>query len=126
MDVKITVREVSGVSVIRLHGRIVLGPESSSLRDAIKQAVADGKLKILLDMSEVTYIDSAGLGILVAGYVSGRNHGASIKLSGLGNKFREIMQITRLFTIFDIYDTSALAIARFSETEVSLAAGGNS
>jgi anti-sigma B factor antagonist len=124
MDVKITFQEVSGVSVIGLNGRIVLGQESSALRDAVKQLVADGKKKIVLDMSNVSYIDSAGLGILVASYVSAKTQGASIRLSSLGNKFREIMQITRLFTIFDIYDSTAAAIDSFPDNKVSAVAAG--
>jgi len=124
MDVKITFQEVSGVSVIGLNGRIVLGQESSALRDAVKHMVADGKKKIVLDMSNVSYIDSAGLGMLVASYVSAKTQGASIRLSSLGNKFREIMQITRLFTIFDIYDSTAAAIASFPDNKVSAVAAG--
>jgi len=124
MDVKITFQEVSGVSVIGLNGRIVLGQESSALRDAVKHVVADGKKKIVLDMSNVSYIDSAGLGILVASHVSAKTQGASMRLSSLGNKFQEIMQITRLFTIFDIYDSTATAIDSFSENKISAVAAG--
>jgi anti-sigma B factor antagonist len=124
MSVKVKIQEIDGVSVVGLSGRIVLGEESGALREAVKGLMTGGKKKVVLDMSDVTYIDSAGLGILVAAYVSAKGQGASIRLCALGNKFREVLQITRLLTIFEVYDTPAAAVASFLESNASATAAG--
>jgi len=125
MSVAVTIEEVDGVSVVGLTGRIVLGEESGTLRETVKNLIAAGKQKIVLDMSNVTYIDSAGLGILVAAHVSAKTQGASISLCALGQKFREVLQLTRLLTIFDVYDTRTAAIDGFLQKSASKAAAGN-
>lgn len=124
MSVKVTIQEVDGVSVVGLNGRIVLGEESIALREAVKSLIAAGKKNVVLNMSNVTYIDSAGLGILVAAYVSAKNQGASIRLCALGHKFHEVLQITRLLTVFDVYDTQAATIDSFLENNASTAVAG--
>ena len=93
-----------------LNGRIVLGPESSALREKVKNLIAAGKKKIVLNMTDVTYIDSAGLGMLVAAHVSAKNEGVPLLLSNLGEKFHDVLQLTRLLTVFNVYDTEAEAI----------------
>jgi anti-sigma B factor antagonist len=113
MILRMTDKEVNGVSVVTLDGRIVLGEESHFLREKLKGLIAAGKKKIVLNMADVNYIDSAGLGILVAAYVSARNQGASVRLCQLGKKFQEVMQMTRILTIFDVYDTEAEAVSSF-------------
>src|SRR5579862_3402975 len=108
-----TNREVDGVAVIGLEGRIVLGEESNALREKVKGLLAAGQKKVVLNMTDVTYIDSAGLGALVAAHHSARTQGASLKLSNLGSKFKEILQVTKLLTVFDVYDSEAAAVASF-------------
>jgi len=108
-----TSKEVDGVSVVALSGRIVLGEESSSLRERVKSLLAAGKKKIVLNMSNVTYIDSAGLGMLVAAHVSAKHEGAALHLSNLGVKFHDVLQLTRLLTVFSVYDSEAEAIRSF-------------
>jgi len=108
-----TSREVDGVSVLALDGRIVLGEESNALREKVKSLIAEGKKKIVLNMNNVTFIDSAGLGTLVALHHSAKSNGAQLKLCHLGTKFREVLQITKLLTVFDVYDTEAAAVASF-------------
>ena len=115
MALKITEREVDGISVLTLDGRIVLGEESNALREGVKRLLAAGKKKIVLNMSNVTYIDSAGLGTLVASHHSARTQGASLRLSNLGAKFQEVLQVTKLLTVFEVHDTEAAAIASFSK-----------
>lgn len=105
--------EVDGVSVVELDGRIVLGEESNSLREKIKGLIAEGKKKIVLNMANIKYIDSAGLGTLVAAHLSAKTQGASVRLCHLGNKFHEVLQMTKLLTIFDVYDTEAAAVSSF-------------
>jgi anti-sigma B factor antagonist len=113
MALKITVREVDGIGVVGLDGRVVLGDESNALREQVKKMLAAGKKKIVLNMDNVTYIDSAGLGALVAAHHSARTQGASLKLSNLGSKFQEILQVTKLLTVFEVYDSEAAAISSF-------------
>jgi anti-sigma B factor antagonist len=114
MALKMTNSEVNGTSVVTLDGRIVLGEESQALRQELKSLIAEGKKQIVLNMDNIKYIDSAGLGILVAAHVSAKLQGASIKLSNLGRKFQEVLQITKLITVFEVCNTEAVAVASFS------------
>ena len=113
MALKISQREVDGVTVVALDGRIVLGEESTALREKIKSLLAEGKKKIVLNMAEIKYIDSAGLGTLVAAHLSAKNQGASVRLCHLGKKFHDVMQVTKLLTVFDVYDTEEAAVSSF-------------
>jgi anti-sigma B factor antagonist len=113
MSLKITNSEVEGVSLVALNGRIVLGEESTALREKLKSLIAGGKKKIVLNMAEIDYIDSSGLGALVAAHLSAKNAGASLRLCNLGKKFHEVMQLTKLLTVFDVYDTEAAAVRSF-------------
>jgi anti-sigma B factor antagonist len=110
---KMTNREVDGVSVVALDGRIVLGEESNALREKVKSLLAEGKKKIVLNMNNITFIDSAGLGTLVAAHHSAKSQGSSLRLSHLGSKFQEVLQITKLLTVFEVFDTEAEAVASF-------------
>lgn len=110
-----TNREVDGVSVVALDGRIVLGEESNALREKVKSMIAEGKKKVVLNMGNITFIDSAGLGTLVAAHHSAKSQGASLKLAHLGSKFQEVLQITKLLTVFDVYGTEAEAVASFGK-----------
>jgi anti-sigma B factor antagonist len=116
MSLKITDSVVDGVTLVSLTGRIVLGEESNALREKLKSLIAGGTLKIVLNMAEIDYIDSSGLGTLVAAHLSAKNAGASVRLCNLGNKFYEVMQVTKLLTVFDVYDTEAAAVSSFSSS----------
>jgi anti-sigma B factor antagonist len=111
---KMTTREVDDVTVVALDGRIVLGEESNALREKVKSLVAEGKKKIVLNMANISFIDSAGLGTLVAAHHSAKGQGASLRLCHLGAKFSEVLQITKLMTIFEVYNTEAEAVASFT------------
>jgi anti-sigma B factor antagonist len=112
---RMTDREVSGVTVVDLDGRIVLGEESNSFRERVKSLLASNHKKIVLNMSNVTYIDSAGLGTLVATFHSARSQGGTLKLSNLGAKFKEVLQVTKLLTVFDVYDNETAAVQSFGK-----------
>src|SRR5580704_2290821 len=114
MALKITDREVDGVTVLALDGRIVLGEETSALREKVKGLLADGKKKLVLNMDGVTLIDSSGLGALVAAYSSAKSGGASVRLSDLGPHFNQLLQVTRLLTVFEVSNTEADAVRSFS------------
>jgi len=112
---KMTNREVDGVAVVALDGRIVLGEESNALREKMKSMINEGKKKIVLNMGNITFIDSAGLGTLVAAHHSAKSQGAALKLAHLGSKFQEVLQITKLLTVFDVYNSEAEAVASFGK-----------
>jgi anti-sigma B factor antagonist len=112
---KMTNREVDGVSIVSMDGRIVLGEESNALREKIKSLIAEGKKKIVLNMDNITFIDSAGLGTLVAAHHSAKTQGAGLRLCHLGSKFQEVLQITKLLTVFEVFNTEAEAVASFSK-----------
>ena len=113
MALTIASRELDGVTVLDLNGRITLGEGSVQIRDAIRDLIAKGQKRILLDLGEVNYIDSSGLGELVSAYTSVKNQGASLKLLKLTRKDHDLLQLTKLYTVFDIYDDEASAIASF-------------
>ncbi len=116
MALKMTDREVDGVTLLQLEGRIVLGEESNAFRERVKSMLAENKKRIVLNMSNVTYIDSAGLGTLVATFHSARNQGATLKLANLGAKFREVLQVTKLLTVFEVFDNETAALQSFSKS----------
>jgi anti-sigma B factor antagonist len=113
MSVQMTNREVDGVYVVTLEGRIVLGEESHSFREKMKRVLAEGKKKIVLNVANIKYIDSSGLGALVAVHYSAKTQNASMCLCNLGEKFYEVLQITKLLTVFDVYDSEAAAVNSF-------------
>lgn len=113
MALRMTNREVDSVTVVELEGRIVLGEESNAMRELVKGLLADNKKQIVLNMGNVTFIDSAGLGTLVATFHSARQQGAVLKLSNLGSKFQEVLQITKLLTVFEVFDSEAAAVQSF-------------
>jgi anti-sigma B factor antagonist len=110
---RMTDRDVNGITVLDIEGRIVLGEESNAFRERVKSLLAAGKKKIVLNMAQVSYIDSAGLGTLVATFHSSRSQGATLKLVNLGAKFKEVLQVTKLMTVFDTYDNEAAAVQSF-------------
>ena len=107
-------KQVSGVTVLQLSGRIILGEECSQLRTKIKDVLGQGKTRLVLDLAEVTYIDSAGLGTLVSGFTSAQNQGANMKLANLTKRFDEQLHITKLVTVFDCYKTVEDAVKSFA------------
>jgi anti-sigma B factor antagonist len=112
---QITVREASGVSVVTLDGRIGVGEEANALRDSVKGLLANGKKKLVLNMGKVTLLDSAGLGTLVGLHHSAVSCGASLRLCNLTAMLRELLQITRLLTVFDVSATEAEAIRALAD-----------
>ena len=116
MNVKVTIREVDGVSVVGLNGRIVLGEESARLRELVNELLKNGHKKILFNLVDVQYIDSSGLGSLVSAFTSVRRQGGDLKLLHLTSKVHDVLQITKLYTVFDIMDDEAVAINSFGQS----------
>jgi anti-sigma B factor antagonist len=113
MALTIVSREVGGVSVLDLKGKITLGEGSVQVRDAIRGLVSKGKKSILLNLGDVSYIDSSGLGELVGAYTTAKNQSAEVKLLKLTKKVHDLLQLTKLYTVFETYDDETLAIASF-------------
>ncbi|HKF20139.1 MAG TPA: STAS domain-containing protein [Candidatus Angelobacter sp.] len=113
MTMKASNRQVSGITVVDLSGRITLGEGSTVLRETVKDLLSKGQRKILLNLGDVTYIDSSGIGELVSAFTSVRNQGGELKLLNLTKKVHDLLQITKLYTVFDIKDDEATAIQSF-------------
>jgi anti-sigma B factor antagonist len=116
MPLKITDREVNGIGVLTLEGRIVLGEETVALREKVKGLLAAGKNKIVLDLKNVTMIDSSGLGALVTAHSSAQSSGAALWLCNMGSRTNELLQMTRLVTVFEVFDSAADAVLAMSKT----------
>ena len=109
MNLKIEKRQVDGITVVSCEGRIMFGDEANALRDFLREALAKTP-RMVLNLAGVTYIDSGGLGTLVGVYSSARGAGADIKLTGLGQRLRDVLQITKLATVFEVFNTEQEAI----------------
>ena len=116
MSMKISTRQVDGVTILDLSGRITLGEGSVQLRDAVRDLLSKGQKYILLNLAEVNYIDSSGIGELVSAFTTVRNQGGELKLLKLTKKVHDLLQITKLYTVFDVKDDEAQAIASFNRS----------
>ena len=115
MSMKASTRRVDGVTVVDLSGRITLGEGSVILRDMVRDLISKGDRKILLNLGDVTYIDSSGIGELVSAFTTVRNQGGELKLLKLTKKVHDLLQITKLYTVFDVKDDEAAAITAFKK-----------
>jgi anti-sigma B factor antagonist len=109
----LTTRQVGNVSVVDVAGRITLGEGSSNLRDTIRGLLTQGNKSVLLNLGEVSYIDSSGIGELVSGFTSVTNAGGQLKLLNLTKRVTDLLQITKLYTVFEIFDDEAKAVRSF-------------
>jgi anti-sigma B factor antagonist len=116
MQMTTSTRQVGGVTIVDISGRIVLGEESAALRELVRDLLNKGHKKILLNLGDVNYIDSSGLGHLVSAFTSVRKQDGELKLLNLTNKVHDLMQITRLYTVFDIMDDEAVAVKSFTQS----------
>ena len=113
MNLKLSTRQVDGVTIVDCSGRITLGEGSAVLRDAVKDLLSKGQKKIVLNLSDVNYIDSSGIGELVSAYTTVKNQGGELKLLNLTKKVHDLLQITKLYTVFDVKDDEASAVKAF-------------
>jgi anti-sigma B factor antagonist len=118
MQLKLSVRVIDGVSIVDCRGRLLFGDESGALRDTVKNLLAESK-SIIINLGETTYIDSGGLGTLVGLYTSAQNSGGMVKLSNLQQRVTDLLQVTKLLTVFDVYDTEDEAIKSFDKSAVA-------
>ena len=115
MSLKSSTRQVDGVTILDLSGRITLGEGSVVLRDTIREVLGKGEKKILLNLGDVTYIDSSGIGELVSAFTAVRKEGGELKLLNLTKKVHDLLQITKLYTVFDVKDDEAAAVAAYTK-----------
>jgi len=113
VSIKLNTRQVGDVSVVDVAGRITLGEGSSALRDALREMVNNNHKKILLNLGDVNYIDSSGIGELVSGFTTVTNAGGQLKLLNLTKRVKDLLQITKLYTVFDVHEDEAHAIRSF-------------
>jgi anti-sigma B factor antagonist len=113
VSVKLTSRQVGDVIVIDAAGRVTLGEGASAFRDAIRNFAAKGEKKLLLNLADVSYIDSSGIGEMVSGFTTVTNGGGQLKLVGLSKRVKDLLQITKLYTVFEAYDDEAEAVRSF-------------
>lgn len=115
MTMKASTRQVNGITVVDLSGRITLGEGSVVLRDTVRDLIGKGEKRILLNLGDVTYIDSSGIGELVSAFTTVRNQGGELKLLNLTKKVHDLLQITKLYTVFDVKDDELTAIRAFKK-----------
>lgn len=117
MSMKATLRQVDGVMVVDMSGRITLGEGCTQLRELVRDQLGKGTKHLLLNLADVTYIDSSGIGELVSGFTTVSNQGGRLKLLNLTKKVHDLLQITKLYTVFDVYDDEAKAVGSFAKAE---------
>jgi anti-sigma B factor antagonist len=115
VSMKATIRQVNAVTVVDLSGRITLGEGCTQLRELIRDLLSKGHKQLLLNLADVTYIDSSGIGELVSGFTAVSNQGGHLKLLNLTKKVHDLLQITKLLTVFDVSDDEAKAVASFDK-----------
>lgn len=113
MSLRATHRDAGAITVVDLSGRITLGDGSALLRKTIRGLIADERKNILLNLADVDYIDSSGIGELVSGFTAVKNQGGDLKLLQLTKKVRDLLQITKLYTVFDVYSDENSALGSF-------------
>lgn len=116
MNMTTNIRKLGGVTLVDISGRIQLGEESAALRDLVRDLLSKGQKQILFNLGGVSYIDSAGLGHLVGAFTSVRKLGGELKLLNLTKNVHNVMQMTRLYTVFEILDNEATAVKSFSQS----------
>ncbi len=119
MKMTTSIRQVEGVAVVDISGRIEFGKESAALRDLILDLLKNGHKQILLNLGDLHYIDSTGLGTLVSAFTTVRKQDGELKLLNLTNKVRDLMQITKLYTVFDIMNDEAVAVRSFRKSTLA-------
>ena len=121
MKMTASTRQVGGVTVVDISGRIELGEESAAVRDLVSKLLGKGQKQILLNLGDVHYIDSSGLGALVSSFTSARKQGGELKLLNLTDRVTDLMQMTKLYTIFDVREDEAVAVKSFGQSTAATA-----
>ena len=110
----LNIRESSGVTIIDIMGRLTLGDTPTILKDEIRRLIEEGKTRLVLNLAGLTYLDSSGMGLLVGAYAAVSRVGGQLKLSGLTSRVKDLLLITKLYSVFEVYDDEAAAVASFA------------
>lgn len=120
MSIRISTSKVNDVVIVQVSGRITLGDSGPALQNEVRKLLTSGKEKIILDLSGVTFIDSSGLGQLVGSYATAMSQGSEIRLLNLNKRVYDLMQITKLYTIFAIYNDRTVALNSFASPAIAV------
>ncbi len=112
-DITITERQAGDVTILDLNGKVTIGEGSVALRSAIRRVLGEGKTKLLLNLGSVGYIDSSGIGELVSSFTAVKKEGGTLKLLNLTEKIQDLLAITKLLTVFDVFESEAEALSSF-------------
>jgi anti-sigma B factor antagonist len=121
VSIDVIIHQSNGIAVVDLRGRITLGEGTEVLRDTVRDLLSKGQNRILLNLGEVNYIDSSGIGELVSAFTAAKKQGGEVKLLNLTKKVHDLLQITKLYTVFDIKDDEAKAVASFGSSQERIA-----
>jgi len=121
VSIDVSIHQSDGIAVVGLRGRITLGEGTEALRDTVRDLLSQGQNRILLNLGEVNYIDSSGIGELVSAFTAAKRQGGEVKLLNLTKKVHDLLQITKLYTVFDVKDDEASAVASFGSSQERVA-----
>ena len=121
MSIDVSTHQSDGIAVVGLRGRITLGEGTEALRDTVRDLLSKGQNRILLNLGEVNYIDSSGIGELVSAFTAAKKQGGEVKLLNLTKKVHDLLHITKLYTVFDVKDDEASAVASFGSSQERIA-----
>jgi anti-sigma B factor antagonist len=114
MSVKVSVRRVNNVSLVDVAGRVTLGDGSNELREALRAMASEGQKEVVLNLAGLTYLDSSGIGVLVSSFATFRNQGGQLKLLNLNGRVKDLLLITKLYTVFEVFEDESSAVDSFS------------
>jgi len=117
MSVKLTTHQNGGVTIIKIDGKLTLGEGTSALRTKVRELVAGGSKQLVLDMAEVDYIDSSGLGELIGAHTTVTTAGGEMRLLHLAKRVHDLLKITKLYTVFEVFEDEAAAVASFTASK---------
>lgn len=118
MSLKLSARRVNNVCIVDLSGRVTMGDGSAELREALRKMASEGQSSVLLNLAELTYIDSSGIGVLVSSFATLRSQNGRLKLLNLTSRVKDLLLITKLYAVFEIFDDEAVALDSFSDASV--------
>jgi anti-sigma B factor antagonist len=123
MSLSINIRTNSGIMVVDVSGRITLGDGAATLRETLRAMPHEGHKRVLLNLADTSHIDSSGLGVLVAAFASMAHHGGQLKLVNLNNRVKDLLLVTKLFTVFEVFDDETFAVRSFTEVAAGALGG---
>ncbi len=122
MSFELRIRGVGDVDILDISGRVTIGEGAAALSNALRQMAAGGQKKVLLNLGNLSYVDSSGIGALVSSFASVRNAGGVLKLLNVGNRVKDVLLLTKLYTVFEVFDDEVTAVTSFAEPAIAVPA----